>query len=149
VPLPQITFVKDRLANRLAPRRFQIETTSLFALIGVLLSTVGLYASLSYHVTLRTREIGIRSALGADRRRIVGWIVGKALRLASLGVLAGLIAATLAARIIQSVLYQTNALDPAIYAGTTAVVLFIALAASLPPALRGARISPTRALRQE
>jgi len=149
VPLAQITMVQDRLANGLAPRRFEIQTLSVFAFIGILLSMAGLYASLSYHVTMRTREIGIRSALGADRGRIVRMILGKALRLASIGAVVGLASAALGARLIQSLLYQTSALDLSIYVGTTLLVLIVAAAAALAPALRGARISPTRALRQD
>ena len=149
VPLPQITAVIDRLAIRLGARRFESQALGLFAAIAMLLSTAGLYALLSYQVVRRTREIGIRSALGADRRSIVRMIVGQGLRLAAAGAAAGVAGAVACARLIQSLLYQTKALDPPAYLAVAAFVLLVAAAAALTPALRGASISPTTALRQD
>ena len=149
VPLMQVSTVSDRLADRLAARRFESQATGLFAAIAMLLSATGLYALLSYQVTLRTREIGIRCALGADRRAIVMMIFSKGIKVAVVGAAVGVAIALASARLLQSVLYETTALDVRTYVAVTALVIAIACASALTPALRGAGVSPVRALRQD
>jgi putative ABC transport system permease protein len=113
------------------------------------LSAAGLYALLGYQVTLRRREIGIRSALGADRRSIVGMILGKGVRLALAGAAVGVVAAASLTRVLQSLLYETAALNAPSYAAATALVLLVASTAAWAPALRAARVSPMTALRED
>jgi putative ABC transport system permease protein len=120
-----------------------------FAAIALLLSASGLYALLAYQVALRTREIGIRSALGADRQSIVAMILGRGLRLALAGSGAGAVGAAACARLLQSLLYETAALDAPSYAAAAGFVLVVATAASLVPALHGAGVSPMIALRED
>src|SRR5688572_2702637 len=148
VPLPQITTVRSRLSERLSGRRFQVQLLGLFAAIALVLAAAGLYALLAYQVTMRTREIGIRSALGADRRSIVTMVLRHGVRLAIAGVLAGVVIAALAARVLQSLLYNTQAIEASSYAGAAIGMLVIAGTAACVPALRAARVSPMTALRE-
>jgi predicted permease len=148
VPLTQITTVRSRLSERLSGRRFQSQALGLFAAIGLVLAAAGLYALLAYQVTMRTREIGIRSALGADRRSIVTMVLGHGVRLAVIGIMAGVVIAALAARLLQSLLYNTPAIEASSYAGAAIGMLLIAGTAACVPAFRAARVSPITALRE-
>jgi ABC-type antimicrobial peptide transport system permease subunit len=112
------------------------------------LAAAGLYALLAYQVTMRTREIGIRSALGADRRLIVTMVLRHGVRLAVAGVLTGMVIAASGARLLQSLLYNTPAIETSSYASAAAVMLLIAATAACVPAYRAARISPMTALRE-
>ena len=120
-----------------------------FALIALVLSAAGLYASLAYQVVLRTREIGIRSALGAERRSIVAMVVGHGARLALAGVAVGLLVAAGSARAVQSLLYETSAFDAVSYAAAAILVLLTAVLAAWVPARRAAGVSPMTALRDQ
>ena len=120
-----------------------------FAAIALLLSAAGLYALLAYQVALRTREIGIRSALGADRHSIVAMILGRGIRLALAGTAVGALGAAACARLLQSLLYETAALDAPSYVAAAGFVLLVATAAALVPALHGASVSPMTALRED
>jgi hypothetical protein len=148
VPLPPITTARSRLSERLAGRRFQSQALALFAAIALVLAAAGLYALLAYQVTMRTREIGIRSALGADRRLIVTMVLRHGVRLAVAGVLTGMVIAASGARLLQSLLYNTPAIETSSYASAAAVMLLIAATAACVPACRAARISPMTALRE-
>jgi predicted permease len=149
LPIPEIVSANGRLSERLGGRRFESRVLIVFAAIALLLSAAGLYASLAYQVALRTREIGIRSALGAHRQSIITMIVGKGLRLALAGTVLGLLGAASAARMMQSLLYETPAMSAASYAGTAVFVLLVAAVAAWVPALRAAAISPITALRED
>lgn len=149
LPVPDVSTAGSRLAERLDGRRFESQALAAFSAIALLLSAAGLYALLAYQVTVRTREIGIRSALGADRGSIVRLILGKGLRLALTGSTAGTLMALSGARLVQSLLYETSALHPASYAGAGAALVAVAIVAAGIPALRAGRISPVTALRQE
>ena len=148
VPLSQISTVHSRLSERLSGRRFQLQALGLFAAIALVLAAAGLYALLAYHVTMRTREIGIRSALGADGRSIVTMVLTHGVRLAVAGVLAGIVIAASGARLLQSLLYNTQAIDASSYAGAAIGMLLIAGTAACVPAFRAARVSPMTALRE-
>ena len=144
-----ITPAADRLSDRIGGRRFETQAIGLFAAIAVLLSAAGLYATLAYQVTLRTKEIGIRSALGASRRAIVAMVVGKGVVLAGAGAAAGLAGAASSARVMQSLLYETRATDAPSYLIAALVVLVVAALAAAGPGLRAAAVSPITALRQD
>jgi len=148
VPFTQISTASSRLSERLAGRRFQSQVLVLFAAIALVLAAAGLYALLAYQVAIRTREIGIRSALGADRRSIVTMVLRNGLRLAIIGVALGVVIAGGVARLLQSLLYNTAAIDASSYAATASGVLLIAVTAACVPALRAARVSPMTALRE-
>ena len=149
LPIPEIASADGRLSERIGTRRFETQLLAVFAGIALLLSAAGLYASLAYQVALRTREIGIRSALGAHRQSIVALIVGKGLRLALAGVVLGVTGAAAVAKLMQGLLYETAAVNPASYAAAGAFVLIVAAAAAWMPAQRAASISPMTALRED
>jgi putative ABC transport system permease protein len=110
---------------------------------------VGIYGVISYSVAQRTREIGIRMALGARRQEVLLLIVGQCARLAFLGVAIGLAGALLLTRLMSSLLYGVGAADPATYASVAILLVVVALAASYLPARRAMRMDPAIALRHE
>ena len=120
-----------------------------FAVLSLILASVGLYGVLSYLTTQRTGEIGVRMALGARRLQVVRLMLGDGLRPAVYGLVLGLVVSVGVLRLIQSMLYGTRPLDPAIFAAVAATLLGVAALACLVPALRASRIDPMRALRNE
>ena len=149
LPLPPVVSAGRHLSERLGGRRFETQALGLFAGIALLLSAAGLYAVLAYQVTLRTREIGIRSALGADRQAIITMVIRQGMRLTVTGAAVGLVCAAAASRVMQSLLYETPAINARSYAAVAALVLLVGIAAAGLPALRAARVSPMTALREE
>jgi putative ABC transport system permease protein len=120
-----------------------------FAVLSLILASVGLYGVLSYLTTQRTGEIGVRMALGARREQVVRLMLGDGLRPALYGLVLGLVVSAGAVRLIQSMLYETRPLDPAIFAAVAATLLAVAALACLVPAWRASRIDPMQALRSE
>jgi predicted permease len=120
-----------------------------FAVISLVLAAVGLFGVLSYIVTQRTTEIGIRIALGAQRDQVMKLTLRDGLRPAILGLVLGLIASAGAAQLIQSMLYGTQALDPVVYTLVSATLLLTAIVACAVPAWRASRLDPMKALRME
>jgi putative ABC transport system permease protein len=137
------------LADSLAPRRFAMRLLSLFAAAALFLAALGLYGVLSYAVTQRTREIGIRMALGAERGTVTKLIVAQGLRLAGIGVVIGVGVAVALARLIESQLFQVPAIDPVTIAVMTFTLIGAATLASWLPARRAVRTDPIVALRYE
>jgi putative ABC transport system permease protein len=136
-------------AETLSQERVAAQTVSLFALVGLALAAIGTYGVISYAMARRTRELAIRSALGAAPRSLIGLVMGQGLVLAAVGVLAGVGAAVALHRVIASQLTQVAAADPRIYAGVSALLLVIAAAATWLPARRALGIDPAIALRAE
>ena len=120
-----------------------------FAVLSLMLASVGLYGVLSYLTMQRTGEIGVRMALGAQRRQVLRMMLGDGLRPALYGLVLGLAASAGAVRLIQSMLYGTRPLDPAIFAAVAATLLLVAALACLIPACRASQIDPMQALRTE
>lgn len=120
-----------------------------FAVLSLALASVGLYGVLSYLMTQRMTEIGIRMAMGAQRQQVLKMMLADGLRPAIIGLVCGLAASAVAVRLIQSMLYETRALDPAIYLAVTATLLAVAVLACLVPAWRASRLDPMQALRTE
>jgi predicted permease len=139
----------DYLNEALAPTRFMLALLGAFAVIAIVLAAVGLYGSIAYSVSLRTREIGIRVALGATPRGVVGLVVGDGIRLIVVGVSLGLMIAAGTTRTISSLLYGVGTGDSATYASIALLVVAISMAASYVPARRAARIDAVDALRAE
>jgi ABC-type antimicrobial peptide transport system permease subunit len=123
--------------------------TSTFALVAALLASVGIYSLIAYSVAQRTREIGIRVALGANRGAIVRLVVMEGLALAAAGVAAGLVGAFFLTRALQTLLYEVEPMDPVVVGLACAGVFVVALLASVVPALRALRVHPMVALRVE
>ena len=139
------------IADSLAPRRFSMVLLGIFAALALLLASVGIYSVISYLVSQRTQEIGIRMALGADRGHVLLWVLKQGGRLAFIGVVVGLGAALALTQFMarSSMLYGVRAYDPFTLFGVTALLGAVALAACYIPARRAMRIDPMRALRSE
>lgn len=139
--------LESLVATQLAPARFLSWLTGAFAVIALTLAIIGIYGMLSYWVRRRTAEIGIRAALGANRTRLLGLVVGQALAMAAIGVGLGAALAAGLTRFIETQLYAVQAMDWVSFGGTAAIMLTAALIASLAPALRALRLNPIAALR--
>jgi predicted permease len=151
---PNIVFKDDVSAAEVAaettgPTRIGAGLLGTFGALALLLAGVGLYGVIAYSVSLRTREVGIRMAVGADRGRIVRMVLGQGARLAAAGVLVGTLAAAATTRVLASLLYGISPWDPAAYAIAAGLLLAVACLANLVPALSAARIDPLRALKAE
>jgi putative ABC transport system permease protein len=149
LPLYNVRSLEQVLARVLAFRRFQTVLLSGFAAAAMFLAVIGVYAALAYAVSERTRELGIRIALGAQRRSILALIIRPALGLMGAGIIMGGIAAAVSSRFLSSVLFEIGAWDPATFAGSAVVLAGTGLLASYLPAHRAARVDPIRALRGE
>jgi ABC-type antimicrobial peptide transport system permease subunit len=128
---------------------FDATLLAVFAGLSLLLAAVGLFGVLSYSAAQRTAEIGIRMALGAQRNEVVRLMLGEGLRPAFVGLALGLAASAGATRVVQSMLYQTRALDVGVFVVVSAALLLVAAAACLLPAWRSSRLDPMAALRAE
>jgi putative ABC transport system permease protein len=139
------TFIREQLA----PTRFAMALLLAFAVIALVLSAVGLYGVIAYSVTQRTREIGVRVALGADRRSVEWLVLGAGLKLATIGLIVGLGAALASTRLLSGLLYGVSPADPGSFVAIALLVVATALLASYLPARRAVRIDPISALRAE
>ncbi|MDI3289619.1 ABC transporter permease [Polyangium sp. 15x6] len=141
--------MQARVEQRLGPRRFALEVLSVFAITALILAAVGLYGVTSYMVTQRTREFGIRLALGAEARDILGMVLKRSLVLAGLGIGVGLAASLALSRVMASVIYGVSERDPLTLSIACPVLAAAALLASYFPARRATRVPPAIALRTE
>jgi len=142
-PLSQVVI------DSLGERRFQMTLLSVFALVALALAALGIYGVMAYSVAQRSREIGIRMALGAAPRRVLGMVVAGGLRLAAAGVGLGIIGALAATRVLSALVYGVSTTDPLTLASTAAVLIVSAALASWIPARRATRLDPTLSLRAE
>jgi putative ABC transport system permease protein len=139
----------ELLSGSTKQERFRTSLLSGFAAIALLLAAIGIYGVVAYLVTQRTREIGIRMALGARHAQVLRMIVGQGMQPVAFGVAAGLAGAYVCARWIRTLLFGVEAVNPAIYAGAAALLLCVALCACCIPGLRASRVDPAIALRDE
>lgn len=137
------------LAGMLAPRRFTMVLLGIFASMGLILATVGVYGVLQYTTTQQTHDIGLRMALGATRIHVLREVVGQGLKLVLFGIVIGLAGAWALTRVLSSLLYDVTPMDPLTLAGVSCVLTTTALLASYIPAHWAAGINPVVALRQE
>ena len=137
------------ISRSLASQRFSMIVLGVFAVVALLLASIGIYGVISYVVGQRTHEIGIRMALGAERREILRLILGTGGRLALAGAAVGLVAALALTRLMVSLLYGVSATDPLTLASVSALLILVALMASYIPARRAAKVDPMVALRYE
>jgi putative ABC transport system permease protein len=148
-PVTRLRTYDDIVAESTAARRFTLLLLALFGGTALLLAIVGLYGALSYVVTQRRREIGVRVALGARGGQIAGLVLRQGLRPAVAGVAAGLVCSLLAGRAIETMLYATSPRDAATYAGVFAIIMVAALAACLIPARSAAAVDPAVTLKAD
>ena len=150
VPVHGVKTMTAMFASGMAAPRFLTMLMSSFAAIGLLLTATGLYGLLSYAVSRRTREIGVRMALGASRRSIVSLILGRAMTLIAIGTALGGLGMLAAQAVLKRMLFALDAPHPLAWLfGAAAIVALTAVAAAYPPAMRAASIDPTTALRAE
>jgi predicted permease len=149
LPVERFETLRNAVERSLGPRRFVLRLFGAFAALALLLAAVGLYGLMAQVVAQQRREIGLRMALGADRRRIVTRVVGGGVGLAAVGALLGVAAAVLAAPPLRALLYQTSPRDPIALAVAPAVLLLVAFGGALLPARRAAGTDPGEVLRSE
>ncbi|HKV29315.1 MAG TPA: ABC transporter permease [Candidatus Acidoferrales bacterium] len=149
LPVSRVQTMEQIRSTYLGPQRFELSLAGLFGLAALILAAVGLYGVTSYTVARRTHEIGIRMALGAQRRDVVRLIVGQGARLALIGVAIGIGVALVLTPLLSSLLYGVSATDPLTFAGVAIVLTIVALAACYIPARRAMRVDPMVALRYE
>ncbi len=146
---PRITLVKQVLYDSTQAQRTYMLFLVVFAAVGLLLACLGIYGVLACSVTRRTREIGIRTALGAERRQILWLVMADGARLASIGVAVGLLAAFWLTRLFRNQLFEVGPRDPVVFGGAVVLLLGVALLACYLPARRALRVKPMEALRYE
>jgi putative ABC transport system permease protein len=148
-PLNQVTRMDERLSNSVAERRFQTLLLSLFAAVALVIAAVGIYGVISYAVSRRTHEIGVRMALGAQRSDVLRMVIWRGMSLTLAGVTLGLAAALALTRVLKNLLFEMSATDPATFASIAMLLVAVALIASYIPARRATKIDPLQALRHE
>jgi putative ABC transport system permease protein len=141
--------MEQALSESIAPRRFNLLLLGTFALVALVLAVIGVYGVVAYAVAERTQEIGIRLALGAERARVVRMIVAQGMLSVGAGIVAGVIAAIAATRLIAALLYGVDAHDAPTFAAATVLLAIIAFLACALPALKAALVDPVIALRAE
>jgi putative ABC transport system permease protein len=149
MPVSQVRTMDQVISDSIGPQRFNMLLLGIFAIVALILAVVGIYGVMSYSVSQRIHEIGVRMALGAGRRDVLSLVVGQGMRLALVGIAIGLVASFMLTRLMESLLFGVSATDPGtfvIIASTLGVVAFLAC---YVPARRAARVDPMVALRHE
>jgi len=149
MPLYNVRSMEDRLADAIGPRRTPVVLALGFAMVALFLSAVGVYGVLAYLVTTRTREIGIRLALGSGAPQVFGLVLREGINIVAIGVALGLFGSFGLRSTLQSQLYGVEPLDPAVWAGVAGVLTLVALLACVLPAHRATRVNPVVALTQQ
>ena len=149
LPIPAIRTMREIVSASVAQRRFQMVLTSLFAFVALLVGAVGIYGVVSYSVACRTREIGLRIALGAMRIDVMRWVFSHGMQPVLIGLFVGLGGAIAMARTLRSLLFEVTPTDPVALSGVVLVLLFTSGLACYLPARRAARLDPMVALRHE
>jgi len=148
-PVNQVVTMDERLSNSVANRRFQMQMLGVFAGIALVIAAVGIYGVISYAVSQRTYEIGVRMALGAQASDVLRMVVWRGMSLALIGVALGLAAALAMTRVMKNLLFNVSATDPLTFALVASLLVAVALIASYIPARRATKVDPLQALRHE
>ena len=149
IPVYSVRTLDDMLATSMARERMSMLVFGVFGLVALTLASVGLYGVVAHGVTERTHEIGIRLALGADRKTVLALVVGQGLSMSLVGTIVGLAASVGLSRSLQGLLFGVTPTDPATFMAVVAILLAVALVACAVPAWRAARLDPSTALRTE
>jgi ABC-type antimicrobial peptide transport system permease subunit len=148
-PVMAIRTLNDVIASTTAPRRFNTLLLAIFAAVALTLAATGIYSVISYSVTQRTQEIGIRMALGAQSGDVIRLVIKQGMMLTLAGIAAGALGAIAAARVISGLLYGVTATDPPTFVAISLLLTMVALLACYLPARRAARVDPLGALKHE
>jgi putative ABC transport system permease protein len=146
-PIDKVTTMSSVVSKSIGERRFYMQLLAMFAALAFILASVGVYGVVSYSIAQRTREIGIRVALGAQSRDVLGLVLKEALRLTALGVGLGLAGAFAATRVLRSLLFEVKPTDPATFICLSLLLALVAVLASYIPARRATKVDPLVALR--
>jgi predicted permease len=149
LPVYDVRTMEDHMGIALMPARLGGSVLGMFGILGLLLAAVGIYGVMAYSVAQRKRELGIRVALGADKETVLKQVLGEGMRLAAIGTVIGLAGAAGAARLVEGLLYNVSALDPAAFIGVPTVLVAVAAFAVYLPARRASRADPMKALKSE
>jgi putative ABC transport system permease protein len=149
LPLQRVGVAADGIAESIAEPRVRALIFNVFALVALLLAAIGIYGVISYSVTSRTRDIGVRLAFGAQRGEIFRMVLREGMGLVVAGVSAGVVASLMLTRLLSTQLYGISTTDGATFAAVTTVLLMVALLAHIIPARRAMRLDPAQALRLE
>jgi predicted permease len=149
IALFEVRSMDERIALSTRERRASMMICGIFAVLALTLAAIGIYGVLAYGVSQRRRELGIRMALGAETRHMIGMVTGHGLRLAGVGLAIGIAGAVAATRLMATLLFRVQPGDPMVFAGVAAALLVVAAAASLIPSARALRIDPSTALRHD
>ncbi len=149
LPLYDVRSMEDHMGIALLPARLGGSVLGMFGVLGLILAAVGIYGVMAYSVAQRTRELGIRVALGASRSAVLKQVLVEGMRLAVLGTVLGLIGAAGAARLVKGLLYNVDVLDPVAFAGVPLVLVAVAALAVYLPARRAASVEPMKALKTD
>jgi predicted permease len=145
----RVKLMSDLVSASLAPRRFVVTLLGIFSCLALLMAVIGLYGVISYSVTQRTQEIGIRMALGAQPSGVLSLVIAEGMQLAGIGAAIGLVASLILSRILKNQLFEVSAFDPLTFLVTALVLMAAALLATYLPARRATRVDPMEALRYE
>jgi putative ABC transport system permease protein len=148
-PISDVRTMEERIARSLTPRRFNTVLLGLFAALALVLAAVGIYGVVAYSVTERTHEIGVRVALGAQRRDVVAMVLREGMTTTATGTVIGIVAALAVRRVIAGFLFGVGAADPMTFTAIPLLLVLVALAACYVPARRASRVDPLHALRSE
>lgn len=149
LPLARVRTMQDVVALSVQDWRFRAMLLGLFGIVALIITTIGVYGVISYWVAQRTHEIGVRVALGADRRDVLGLVLSQGMNTALVGIGIGLIVAFAVTRVMAHLLFAVNARDPLTFAGVATLLAVVALGASYLPARRATEVDPMVALRAE
>jgi putative ABC transport system permease protein len=149
VALYNVTAAGDLLANSFGPRRLNLYLLGLFASVALALAGIGLFGVMAYLVSQRAREIGVRLALGASRKDILGLVMGHGIVMTVSGALIGVLGAFWLTRLMRTMLFSVSATDPLTFVAVPTLLMGVALAACYVPARRAMRVDPVTALRAD
>ena len=149
LPIESTVTMDEAVAASVAQPRFRMLLLALFAIAATLIATCGIYGLMAYAVTQRRREIGVRMALGAERRDVLRLVLARALRIVAAGVILGLAGAFAVTRVLQTFLFGVTPTDPIAFTVVTLLLMTVGMTAAWLPARRATRIDPVAALRAE
>src|SRR6185295_1093613 len=149
LPIYEVRSMDERLFESVAQPRFRTTLLGAFAALALVMAVVGLYAAMAFSVAQRTRELGVRTALGAQRLDIVGLVLRQGMKLTGIGIVIGLAGALALTRVLTTLLYQVKPLDPVTFLAVPVLLMTVATLACWLPARHAARVDPIEALRSE